>query len=113
MAKSGHFDHLTRLLTLEAEEEEKRLADESQRSETRAERSGTALANLVIRDEQPALGGRVIVTLAKRNQTQPLPWHRLSVGSPVLMTKEGSSETRVCRGVVCGRNNQTIQVALA
>src|SRR5258707_1146611 len=29
MAKSGHFDHLARLLTLEAEEEEKRLANEA------------------------------------------------------------------------------------
>jgi superfamily I DNA and/or RNA helicase len=113
MAKSGHFDHLARLLTLEAEEEEKRLTDESHRSEAKAERSGTALTSLVIRDEHPALGGRVIVTLAKRNQTQTLPWNRLSVGSPVLMSEEGTNDRRACRGVVCGRNNQTIEVALA
>jgi ATP-dependent RNA/DNA helicase IGHMBP2 len=113
MAKSGHFDHLAHLLTLEAEEEEKGLADESHQSGVKAERSGSALTNLVIRDEHPALGGRVIATLAKRNQTQPLPWNRLSVGSPVLMTVEGSTDKRASRGVVCGRNNQTIEVALA
>ena len=113
MAKSGHFDHLARLLTLEAEEEEKRLTDESHQSGAKAERSGTALTHLVIRDEHPALGGRVIVILAKRNQTQTLPWNRLSVGSPVLMTVEGSTDKRASRGVVCGRNNQTIEVALA
>lgn len=113
MAKSGHFDQLARLLTLEADEEEKRLAEQSHRPGSSGERRGTALTNLVIRDDHPALGGRTVATLAKRNQSQPLPWNRLSVGSPVLLTEEGAADQRSSRGVVCGRNSQTIQVALA
>ncbi len=101
------------LLSLEAEEEEQRLAEASRRIGTDAEKSGTALTSLVIRDERPALGGRAIATLAKRNQTQSLPWNRLSVGSPVLMTEEGVSHQRGWRGVVCGRCAQTFEIALA
>ncbi|MBC7855782.1 MAG: AAA family ATPase, partial [Pirellulaceae bacterium] len=113
MAKSGHFDQLAHLLTLEADEEEKRLAEQSRRPGSSGEKHGTALTRLVIRDEHPALGGRTVATLAKRNQSQPLPWNRLSVGSPVLLTEEGVADQRSSRGVVCGRNSQSIQVALA
>src|SRR5688572_31303438 len=113
MAKSGHFDQLAHLLTLEADEEEKRLAEQSHRQGSNAEKHGTALTSLVIRDEHPALGGRSVATLAKRNHSQPLPWNRLSVGSPVLLTEEGATDQRSSRGVVCGRNSQSIQVALA
>jgi ATP-dependent RNA/DNA helicase IGHMBP2 len=113
MSKSGYFEHLVDLLALEGEEEEKRLAEQSHRQGSGAEKSGAALTGLVIRDEDPALGGRIRVTLAKRNQSQPLPWNRLAVGSPVLLTEEGAPDLGGWRGVVCGRNSQTIQVALA
>ena len=113
MAKTGHFDLLADLLKLEGAEEEKRLAEQSRRQGASAEKQGTALTSLVIRDENPALGGRVIVTLAKRNQSLRLPWNRLSVGSPVLLTEEGVADQRGWRGVVCGRSSQTIDVALA
>ena len=113
MAKAGHFDLLADLLKLEGAEEEKRLAEQSRRHGASAEKQGTALTSLVIRDENPALGGRVILTLAKRNQSLRLPWNRLSVGSPVLLTEEGVSDQRGWRGVVCGRSSQTIEIALA
>lgn len=113
MAKAGHFDLLADLLKLEGAEEEKRLAEQSRRHGASAEKQGTALTSLVIRDENPALGGRVIVTLAKRNQSLRLPWNHLSVGSPVLLTEEGVSDQRGWRGVVCGRSSQAIEIALA
>src|SRR5437868_13309967 len=90
MAKHPHFDRLAKLLELEAAAEAEQLAQQArQRTGPAAERSGNCLVKLVIRDEQPAFGGRVVVTLAKRDQTQSLPWNRLSVGTPVLLTEEG------------------------
>jgi primosomal protein N' len=109
----GHFENLARLLQLEAEEESKRLADEATRSSgAAAERSGRCLLKLVIRDEQPAMGGRVIATLAKRDQTQTLPWNRLGVGTPVLLTEENVERQRGWRGVVCRRGAAAIDVVL-
>ena len=71
-----------------------------------AERSGNCLLKLAIRDEQPAFGGRVIVTLAKRDQTQSLPWNRLGVGTPVLLTEEGVIWTaRLARRRLPSRSN--------
>jgi len=59
---------------------------------------------LAIRDEQPAFGGRVVVTLGKRDQTQSLPWNRFSVGTPVLLTEEGrAGEGRRGDRVAAGR----------
>ena len=113
MAKTGHFDLLADLLKLEGAEEEKRLAEQSRRLGASAEKQGTALTSLVIRDENPALGGRVILTLAKRNQSFRLPWNRLSVGSPVLLTEAGVSDQRGWRVAVCGRNSQTIRSTFA
>src|SRR5262245_55390453 len=90
MAKHNHFDHLAKLLELEAAAEADQLAQQArQQSGAAAERSGNCLVKLAIRDEQPAFGGRVVVTLAKRDQTQSLPWNRFSVGTPVLLTEEG------------------------
>jgi ATP-dependent RNA/DNA helicase IGHMBP2 len=109
----GHFENLARLLQLEAEEESKRLADEATRSSgAAAERSGRCLLKLAIRDEQPAMGGRVIATLAKRDQTQTLPWNRLGVGTPVLLTEENVERQRGWRGVVCRREAAAIDVVL-
>src|SRR4051812_7672602 len=113
MAKSGHFEDLAHLLTLEAHEEEQRLAAEWRGQGSAAEKKGTALTSLAIRDQHPALGGRSIATLGKRNQSLPLPWNRLSVGSPVLLTEEGVGDQQGWRGVVCRRGSQTIEIALA
>src|SRR5437763_1621014 len=72
-----------------------------------AERSGNCLVKLAIRDEQPAFGGRVVVTLAKRDQTQKLPWNRLSVGTPVLLTEENTAGQGGWRGIVCRRDTSS------
>src|SRR5439155_20524760 len=78
-----------------------------------AERSSNCLVKLAIRDEQPTFGGRVVVTLGKRDQTQSLPWNRLSVGTPVLLTEEGVSGQRGWRGIVCRRNQDMLDVTFA
>lgn len=97
---------------METEAEAERLAERS-RGATRAdaEKSGETLLDLVITDHEPGLGGRTVVTLVKRNRTLHLPWNRLRVGAPVVMTPDDSS-TDPQHGVVSARDRSSIQVAL-
>ncbi|MBL8796145.1 MAG: AAA family ATPase [Planctomycetia bacterium] len=104
-----HFQRLGRLLDLEAEAEARQARDRWQRlTPAEAERTGNSLVELAILDETGGLGGRCLLTLGKRNRTLALPWTRLQIGSPVqLSAPEGS-----WRGVVCGRSDATLRVAL-
>jgi ATP-dependent RNA/DNA helicase IGHMBP2 len=112
-----HFERLKRLLDLEAEaEKQQMLAELERRSPQEAEASGTSLINLVIREEGAGLGGRILLTLAKRTQGQELPWTRLGVGAPVILSEDGSDEPRRSdragwRGVVSRLQKDSIQVA--
>jgi superfamily I DNA and/or RNA helicase len=108
-----HFQRLTRLLELEAEaEKQEALRDMQRRSPSAAEASGSTLTNLVIREEDAGLGGRILLTLGKRNQTLSLPWTRLGSGAPVILSEEGA-KTEGWRGIVSGLQKDSIQVALA
>jgi len=114
---TDHFQRLLRLLELEsAAEKQAALHDAQRRSPAEAEAAGVSLIQLVIREEGAGLGGRVLLTLEKRNQTLPLPWTRLRVGTPVLLSEEGAAagnaEAASWRGVVSRLNRQSIQVAL-
>ena len=101
-------------MEIEAAAEARQLAERAVRQTgANAERSGDCLVKLAIRDERPALGGRVGITLGKRDQTQKLPWNRLGVGSPVLLTEEGVANQHGWRGVVCRRDRETLDLALA
>lgn len=109
-----HFARHLRWIDMEAAAEAEAAKSRMRRlSAAEAERSGQSLVNLVIRDETTGLGGRVLVTLAKRDQSQKLPWTRLGVGSPVLLTEEGLKDPSNLRGIVSRRDSQTIEVALA
>src|SRR5438270_13018691 len=119
MAKHGHFERLARWLELEAAAEAEQLARRAARGGGAAERSGNCLVKLAIRDQQPAFGGRLVVTLGKRDQTQSLPWNRLSVGTPVLLTEEKSgvavfsaAKHGAWRGIVCRRDPSSLDVVL-
>src|SRR6187431_2709250 len=113
MARHGHFERLAKWLEWEAAAEAEQMAQRAARQTgAAAERSGQTLLKLAIRDEQPALGGRTLVTLAKRDQTQTLPWNRFSVGTPVLLTEEGLANQRGWRGVVCRREASSLDIAL-
>lgn len=106
-----HFQRLIRLLEMEAEaEKQEALQDQQRRSPAAAEASGFTLTNLVIRDEEAGLGGRILLTLGKRNQTQPLPWTRLGSGTPVILSEDGTSGWR---GVVTRLGKDSLQVAFA
>ncbi len=109
-----YFQRLLRLLEIEAEAEARQTAERIRRmSGEDAERRGESLVNLVIRDRFAGLGGRTLVVLTKRNELQKLPWTRLNIGSPVLLTAEDTREDLGLRGVVSERDASNIELAFA
>jgi superfamily I DNA and/or RNA helicase len=81
------------------------------RSKADAEKSGETLLDLVITNHEPGLGGRTRLTLVKRNRTLRLPWNRLRVGAPVVLSSqdtEGDSQ----QGVVSARRRDFIEVSV-
>jgi superfamily I DNA and/or RNA helicase len=107
-----HFQRLARLLELESDAEaEQALQRTRGLSAAEAERTGDCLVALVLREEYTGLGGRIILTLAKRNPAQPLPWTRLQVGSPVLLSAEDGGGSGA-RGVLSERDERWVRVAL-
>ncbi|MFO0816716.1 MAG: AAA domain-containing protein [Pirellulales bacterium] len=110
----SHFDRLLRLLDVEsrAEAEQTMRRARSTGGEA-AEKSGNTLVQLVLRDESAGLGGRVLWRLGKRNQALLLPWTRLGVGSPVLLSEENLKDPTGWRGVVCSRDSHSLEVAFA
>src|SRR4029077_1803272 len=62
-------------------------------------------------DENAGLGGRYIVQLICRSRA-PLPWTRLDVGSPVILSPHKDRAEVSYRGVVCQRSETAISVAL-
>ncbi len=107
-----HFQQLMDCIELEAEAELRQTLQDRQRlSPAAAERAGLSLTGLVLRDETTGLGGRSLLTLGKRDERQALPFTRLNAGAPVLLSEEGASDESARRGVVCQRQDATIEVA--
>lgn len=107
-----HFAKLQRCLDLEADAEAAEVVKQARRATgNAAERGGTCLIGLVIRDETAGFGGRVVVTLGKRDRRLELPWTRLNSGTPVVLIEEQSKAEQGCRGVVTRRDRDTITVA--
>jgi hypothetical protein len=112
-AGEGHFQRLSRLVELESEVEARKTRETLGRlAPADAERTGESLTDLVIVEEDSGLGGRCLLTLAKRNRTLALPWNRFEPGTPVLLAPEGGSPTEGWRGVVCERRKEAVRVAL-
>lgn len=108
-----YFEQFARWLELEGDAEIERLAlRRLRRSESHAEKTGDALIDLVIEDEEAGLGGRLLLTLCKRNQSLVLPWNRLRTGSPVILTANDPKIRESITGVVSARSQRTIQVAV-
>jgi hypothetical protein len=108
-----HFQRLARLLELESEEESRQAAELARRfSGAAAERTGNSIVDLVLADEDTGLGGRYLIQLVKRRRAH-LPWTRLDVGAPVVLSPEVARNTPPgWRGVVYQRDEQSVRVAL-
>jgi ATP-dependent RNA/DNA helicase IGHMBP2 len=107
-----HFQYLKHLVQLEGEAEAL-VARQRMRTgpASAVERSGQTLVDLIIRDETLGLGGQSIFTFGKRDQYVSLPWNRLGVGTPVLVTEERVENSSGWRGVVISRSTDHLQVA--
>lgn len=102
-----------RWLEMEGEAERERLTQrrKAQSSDT-AERTGETLLDLVIRNHTTGLGGRYLITLAKRRSPDRLPWHRFKVGSPVLLSDNSDVDSESLQGVISARSVDSIEVAV-
>jgi ATP-dependent RNA/DNA helicase IGHMBP2 len=108
-----HFQRLADWIDLESVAEAERLNERRQRQKgPDAEKSGETLLDLVVTDEDAGLGGRYLITLVKRNRTLQLPWNRLRVGSPVVLTPNDDLSGDSCQGVVTSISRKSIQVAV-
>ena len=111
---NGHFQRLSQSLDHEAAAEAQAAAAATrQHSGDAAERNGASLVGLVIRDETTGFGGRVVLTLGKRDRRLELPWTRLHAGTPIVLVEESTSNPAAARGIVTQRDRETITVALA
>ncbi len=107
-----HFAKLRRLLQLESIAETERLAARRKRQSSKnAERGGETLLDMVVTDHDSGLGGRYLLTLRKRTNDMRLPWNRLRVGAPVILSDEQSDDPGT-QGVVSARDQVSIQVAI-
>ncbi len=111
--EEDHFARLVRLLDMETQAAAQQSAERARRlAPAEAEKSGFSMLDLVVRDEASGLGGRYLLRLGKR-KSSPLPWTRLGVGSPVVLTPEKHGDAAGYRGVICERTEDALQVALA
>lgn len=108
-----HFAAFGRWLEMESEAERDRLEERRKiKSSAQAERGGETLLDMVVRGHTSGLGGRYLLTLQKRKSADRLPWHRFKVGSPVLLSPDGDASGRAIQGVVSGRRNDSLEVAV-
>jgi ATP-dependent RNA/DNA helicase IGHMBP2 len=108
-----HFSSLHRWLEMEGEAERQRLAQRRKiQSSEAAERTGETLLDLVVRSHTTGLGGRYLITLAKRRSPDRMPWHRFKVGSPVLLSDDTDEDSESLQGVVSAKRNDSLEVAV-
>lgn len=133
ISPENYFERFYRWLEMESAAEALDLAERRKlRTRKTAEQTGETILDLVIEDHQTGLAGRHLFTFVKRNRSLNLPWNRLRVGSPVVITPfsshndpaNGKSQhSRAARGeslrsesqhsgVVSARNSRSIQVAV-
>ena len=116
----SHFVQLAQWLAMESEAEMQRSAERRRMmTSSAAEKTGESLLDLAIVDQRHGLGGRQLYQLAKRKQSAAMPWHRLKVGSPVIVSEflpenpDQLNEDDAWHGVVSGKKRDTIEVAIS
>lgn len=109
----SHFVQMTQWLAMESRAEIQQMAERRQRMKLKdPEKGGETIVDLAIADHRSGLGGRTLVTFAKRKQSHSMPWHRLRVGSPVVVSRYRDDDGQSEQGVVSKRTQDTLEVAL-
>ena len=100
-------------LAMESTAEIERMEERrKQQNSSDAERGGETILDLVISDHRPGLGGNQLITFKRRNETMKMPWHRLKVGSPVVVSQYDSRSSGSDTGVVSAKKFDRIEVSL-
>lgn len=108
-----HFVRMVEWLAMESTAEVARMAERRKtRDSSKAEKSGETLLDMVIEDDHPGLGGRHLLTMVKRDRRSQLPWTRLRVGSPVVVSTFPDDDGTSYQGVVSRSKVDSIQIAL-
>jgi superfamily I DNA and/or RNA helicase len=110
----SHFIEMVECIALESQAEIERMAKRRKMlGAANAERSGETIIDLAIEDHRSGLGGRHLVSFCRRNRNRPMPWHKLKVGSPVVVSRFGDDDNgESLTGVVSARKNDSLEVAL-
>ncbi|MDP1561370.1 MAG: AAA domain-containing protein [Pirellulaceae bacterium] len=110
-----HFARMARWLRMESHAEIERLSERKKaQGEGNAEKGGETLLNMIVLDQVAGLGGFQLVTLGRQPKAPPMPWHRLRVGAPVVVSPMDSDLTSAgVSGVVSERTSETLQVAMS
>ncbi len=108
-----HFIQMMEWLALESQAEVERMAERRQRmNSATAEKGGETILDLAIVDHLNGLGGRHLFSFKRRDINKPMPWHRLRVGSPVVVSDFHDASGESISGVVSSRSKDSIQVAV-
>ena len=76
------------------------------------ERTGETIIDLAVVDHRPGVGGRALISFARRNKNKPMPWHRLRTGAPVIVSGWPDDDGSAIQGVVSKRKQDSLEVAL-
>lgn len=109
---ADHFGRLSALLDLEAKAEQEEARRRAQAEEGAPVGDGTTLAALVLKNAEFGLGGRLLLTFARKGGER-LPPTRLGPGSPVLLNQTNvNRRVPSYRGVIYDRDFATLGVAI-
>jgi ATP-dependent RNA/DNA helicase IGHMBP2 len=110
-----HFARMVRWLQMESDAEIARLAERKQtQGGGNAEKTGETLLNMIVLDQVAGLGGLQLVTFGRQAKAPPMPWHRLRVGAPVIVSPmDNDHPTASVSGVVSDRRSETLQIAVS
>lgn len=92
-------------LSLEAQAERARMVERGPDLEN-------SFTNLIIKSEDVTLGGRVAVRLAPKNEQRPLPWSKLSVGTPIILAAQDAPAEEARRGLISQMRRTYLEVIL-
>ncbi|MEM7332190.1 MAG: AAA domain-containing protein [Chloroflexota bacterium] len=100
-----YFQNQLRWLDWEAQEEQKQYAEQKRDLEN-------SLSQLVVKSEDVTLGGRILLRLAPKNEQKSLPWSKLSVGTPIVLSAPTVSADDYQRGVISQMRRSFVEIVI-